>query len=217
MAEHDDRRLLDELADALHAEIDLDAQPDPQRMAAFQRAVAERASGAGVGAGGQRAPVAPRGLGWLRRPRLAAGVALAVLALVGGGVLVGQALDSGGGDGPGVVEYAGPIERLDGRDVGTLEVREIAVGRTVDLRTDKLPILPRGEYYEVWFVGPGDRPARPNRISAGTFHPDRAGRSNVVFKAAVDPALYPELVITAEPGDGDPAPSGDDVLRARLD
>jgi hypothetical protein len=31
--------------------------------------------------------------------------------------------------------------------------------------------------------------------------------------AAVDPARYPILSITAEPGDGDPRPSDDEVLR----
>ncbi|WP_396154987.1 anti-sigma factor [Conexibacter sp. JD483] len=97
-----------------------------------------------------------------------------------------------------------------------MEIREIGIGRTVDLRTDALPLLPRGDYYEVWFVGPGDRPGRPNRISAGTFHPDRAGRSNVQLKAAVDPALYPTVEITAEPGDGNPAATGPEVMRAEV-
>ena len=84
----------------------------------------------------------------------------------------------------------------------------------IDFRTDELPILPKGEYYELWFVGPGDRPGRVNRISAGTFHPDAQGRSNVRFVAAVDPAKYPGLAVTAEPGDGDPAPSRPDVMRS---
>ena len=77
-----------------------------------------------------------------------------------------------------------------------------------------LPILPTGEYYQVWFVGPDDEPGAPDRISAGTFHPDPQGRSDVRFAAAVDPALYPIVEITAEPGDGDPLPTGPVVLRA---
>ena len=84
----------------------------------------------------------------------------------------------------------------------------------IDLRSDSLPILPRGDYYELWFAGPGDGAARPNRISAGTFHPDEDGRSRVRFAAAVDPALYPVLIVTAEPGDGDPRPTGPEVLRS---
>lgn len=97
----------------------------------------------------------------------------------------------------------------------TVEVRKTGIGRVIKLQTDELPILPKGDYYELWFVGPGDTPARPNRISAGTFHPDENGRSEVTFAAAVDPALFPVLSVTAEPGDGDPRPTGPEVLRSR--
>jgi len=62
-------------------------------------------------------------------------------------------------------------------------------------------------------VGPGDRPGAPNRISAGTFHPDPEGRSRVIFHAAVNPRNYPGLAVTREPGDGDPAPTGEDIMR----
>ncbi len=95
-----------------------------------------------------------------------------------------------------------------------VEVRKTGIGRVITLRSDSLPILPKGEYYELWFVGPGDRPGRPNRISAGTFHPDEDGRSHVRFAAAVDPALFPVLIVSAEPSDGDPRPTGPDVLRS---
>jgi hypothetical protein len=63
-------------------------------------------------------------------------------------------------------------------------------------------------------VCPGDRPGAPERISAGTFHPDPEGRSDVRFAAAVDPQGYPELAVTRERGDGDPSP-GRDVLQSR--
>ena len=95
------------------------------------------------------------------------------------------------------------------------DVRRTGIGRVIAFRSDTLPSLPKGEYYELWFVGPGDRPGRPDRISAGTFHPDENGRSNAEFTAAVDPALYPELSVTAEPRDGDPLPNGPEVLRSR--
>ncbi len=85
----------------------------------------------------------------------------------------------------------------------------------IEFRTNELPILPKGEFYELWFVGPGDTLAEPNRISAGTFHPDEEGRSHVTFAAAVDPAKYPVLSVTAEPGDGDPRRTGSEVLRSQ--
>ncbi len=82
------------------------------------------------------------------------------------------------------------------------------------MSTDDLPILPKGEFYELWFVGPGDTRARPKRISAGTFHPNAEGNSEVRFAAAVEPALYPVLSVTAEPGDGNPERTGPEVLRS---
>jgi anti-sigma-K factor RskA len=94
----------------------------------------------------------------------------------------------------------------------SVEVRLTGIGRVIRFESDDLPILPKGEYYELWFVGPGDTRSRPNRISAGTFHPDEHGRSRVRFAAAVDPAKYPVLSVTAEPGDGNPRRTGPEVL-----
>ena len=42
-----------------------------------------------------------------------------------------------------------------------------------------------------------------------------AGVEVVTFAAAVDPAKYPVLSVTAEPGDGNPEPTGPEVLRSR--
>ena len=88
------------------------------------------------------------------------------------------------------------------------------IDRVIEFRTDELPILPKGEFYELWFVGSGDTLEQPNRISAGTFHPGAEGCSHVTFAAAVDPAVYPVLSVTAEPGDGDPRRTGPEVLRS---
>jgi anti-sigma-K factor RskA len=96
----------------------------------------------------------------------------------------------------------------------TVVVENTGIGREISFRSDDLPILPRGEYYELWFVGPGDTRRRPNRISAGTFHPDEQGRSVVELTAAVDPALYPILSVTAEPADGNPERTGPEALRS---
>lgn len=96
----------------------------------------------------------------------------------------------------------------------TAEVRMLGIGREIHFRTTALPILPKGEFYELWLASPRDRPGRPDRISAGTFHPDPQGRTDVRLTAAVDPGRYPTLIVTAEPGDGDPRPSADEVLRS---
>jgi hypothetical protein len=217
----DDDRLLRELADALREDDAAARGPDPARLAAFRLAVEQKAQrGAAAaapehGAPGRTHAGAPRRRFHLPRLRIAVPATAAALALVAAGLIAGGAFDGDGGGAPrGTLEYAGAIELPSGADGGELEIREIGIGRTVDLTTDRLPLLPRGDYYEVWFVGPGDRPGRPNRISAGTFHPDAAGRSDVQLKAAVDPALFPAVEITAEPGDGDPQPTGPVVMRA---
>ncbi|MGI8758631.1 MAG: anti-sigma factor domain-containing protein [Acidimicrobiales bacterium] len=96
-------------------------------------------------------------------------------------------------------------------------VVRMAQARALDrLRRCMEEVTGGGEFYEVWFVGPGDSRNGLNRISAGTFHPDEQGRTSVRFAAAVDPAKYPVLSITAEPGDGDPEPTGPEVLRETI-
>ncbi len=142
-------------------------------------------------------------------PRLlpAAAATVAVLAIVVVGVTSFRSAPAG------TLEIRAVLEAPSGA-AASVEVRKTGIGRVIALESDSLPILPKGEYYELWFVGPGDRPDSPNRISAGTFHPDEHGRSSVRFAAAVDPALYPVLSVTAEPGDGDPAATGPEVLRS---
>ena len=155
----------------------------------------------------ERATAAPARGPWLA-------VAAAVVALVGGVVVVRTVTNGNGG----VVEFAGTMVGPDGESApADLRVVATGIGRVVDLDTEALPILPTGELYEVWFVGPGDTPESPNRISAGTFHPDRAGRTDVRLAAAVDPTLFPIVEVTAEPGDGDPRATGPVVLRAVID
>ncbi|MGI8595249.1 MAG: anti-sigma factor, partial [Solirubrobacteraceae bacterium] len=149
---------------------------------------------------------------WLRR----GGLALAGAAVLALGVLAGVAIERPGGTDPTPLELRAVLTAPgDAARRATVGVTKTGIGRVIDLRTDDLPILPKGEYYELWWVGPGDRPGRPNRISAGTFHPDQQGRSIVTFAAAVDPKKYPTLAVTAEPGDGDPRPSTPDALRSR--
>ncbi len=152
-------------------------------------------------------PVRPPRRSW-RWPTVAVGVgaAAAAAALV---------LAVGIGSRPGELELQAVLSAPSGSAASaSVDVRETGIGRVIAFRSESLPILPKGDYYELWFVGPGDRPGRRNRISAGTFHPDEEGRSHVRFAAAVDPATFPVLSVTAEPGDGDPRPTGPEVLRS---
>ena len=154
-------------------------------------------------------PEAPRRRS-LRLRRLAPALAGAVAVVAA----VVVSLTSFRGGEAGTLEVRAVLQAPVGQVAASVEIRRTGIGRLIALESDSLPILPKGDYYELWFVGPGDRPAAPNRISAGTFHPDEDGRSRVRFTAAVDPALYRELSVTAEPGDGDPNPTGPEVLRS---
>ena len=195
-----DDELLAQLGDVLRDESP--PQPSAERIAALRaRAASNTSSDADVE---RRPAVAPTRRWW---PAAAAAAVVVVIALIAGLVLA---------DGDvGTVEYAGPMTG-EGADA-ELSVVETGIGRVVTLRTGDLEILPTGEYYEVWFVAPDDTAETPNRISAGTFHPDPDGRSDVTFAAAVDPARYPIVEVTAEPGDGDPRPNGPVVLRTRIE
>lgn len=221
----------DELLEALGGALDEGGrEPPAERVHALRAAVATAATRTAVPTRGDLDAAAQtdagaataRGPGQPARPgrvaiglSLVAAAAVVAMAFALGGVVLGDPAgdEVAGGD----VEF----ETVLGAPVGgaTADVTGIktGIGRIVELRTDDLPILADGGRYEVWFVGPGDSPGSWNRISAGTFHPDPDGRSNVDLTAAVDPALYPRLSVTAEPGDGDPLPGGPEVLGATLE
>jgi hypothetical protein len=198
-------RDLDLLGDAVRHAISPIAPPASLERRVLD-AVAAEAAGADDEEDGAR-----RRSSWLDRarlgPALAGGAALAAAVLLAVAILAGRGPE-------GALEVRAVLRAPAGPAEASVEVRKTGIGRIVELRSDSLPILPKGDYYELWFVGPGDTPRRPNRISAGTFHPDENGRSSVRLVAAVDPALYPVLSVTAEPGDGDPRPTGPEVLRA---
>jgi hypothetical protein len=152
---------------------------------------------------------------WAWRPWAPAAAVIAVAALVGTWAVIRSADDDPSSPTPPLELRADLRAPVGGAAHGRAEVVKTGIGRVIDFRSGTLPILPKGEYYELWFVGPGDTPANPNRISAGTFHPDARGRSFVTFAAAVEPRKYPVVSVTAEPGDGDPRATGPEVLRSR--
>ncbi|MDQ3177756.1 MAG: anti-sigma factor [Actinomycetota bacterium] len=204
----------EELTELLQRSLDdAPAEPPGDRIAALRAGVeAARASQPGPTA----IHDAPRFTTQHRRWRPVLAVAAGVVA-VAAGFGAARLLDRSEPSTAGVVEYDGPMQGADQSDApAQLLVVKTGIGRVVDLDTSALPILPVGDFYEVWFVGPDDSSEQPNRISAGTFHPDTDGRSDVRFAAAVDPAKYPTVEITAEPGDGNPAATGPVILRSDI-
>jgi anti-sigma-K factor RskA len=187
---------------------DMPAALETLTLAAVERSVSE--NGTSPSALARRLP-RPRRLAFAAT---AAAAAAAVVAI--GAFLVAPRLDRPAPEGQIELE-AVLVPPTGGPERATVVVEKTGIGREISFESDDLPILPQGEYYELWFVGPSDTRRRPNRISAGTFHPDEQGRSLVQLTAAVDPALYPILSVTAEPADGNPERTGPEVLRTRSD
>jgi hypothetical protein len=215
----------DELLDRLRESLAPVALVPPAARVVALRAAAERRAAATAPRPALTAPRVPhrtaggaaharrRPASRWRRPAVAAAAAVLV---VGIGYAGGRLLRSDRSSPAGVVEYAGPMTAPDGSTAARVTVEKVGIGRVVGFDSDTLPVLPTGELYELWFVGPTDSSGAPDRISAGTFHPDERGRSSVRLVAAVDPALYPRMVVTAEPPGGDPAPNGPEVLEATI-
>lgn len=153
------------------------------------------------------------------RSARALAAAAAFIGLVAGAVGAVALRDDGDDRIAGNLEFDQQWLDADGGPAGSVRAVDNGFGRVVTVQTDALEILPVGEFYEVWFLDPSRTTADGDvaRISAGTFHPDARGRTDVDLFAAVDPTQYPILTITAEPADGDPRPSEIEVVRIELD
>ncbi|RDI75868.1 Anti-sigma-K factor rskA [Gaiella occulta] len=67
-------------------------------------------------------------------------------------------------------------------------------GTQVDLRTERMPPLPQGAYYEVWLVRTDG-----TRVAAGTFRPSSpGGRARVRLAAGIPRPLVARVGITRE-------------------
>lgn len=187
----EDERAIEALGDVLR----VDRTPTDEQVARFRRQVEAHVV---PDLPSRRRPA---GWSWLVAAAVVAVVAFGATALI---------RDRG------TVEFDGTMIAPDGAVTADVMVVALGIGRQISLVTDQLEILPTGEFYELWFVAIDDAEGALNRISAGTFHPDKDGRSDITFVAAVDPTLYPILEITAEPGDGSPIPGGPVVLRAEI-
>ena len=200
----DDEQLELELRDALVGRPGDPRQSDVERL---RRLAAQRASETD-----RERP------GLLRGPRVphwALGAAAAGVVIVS--LVAGMRLGGGRGAGStaGVTEFSARLG-VAGQGSIDLDGRKTGIGRVLRITSNDIPVLPTGEFYEVWFIAPDDTVAHPDRISAGTFHPDAKGHTDVSLTAAVDPSKYPVLAITAEAGDGNPAASTTEVTRGPL-
>ena len=94
---------------------------------------------------------------------------------------------------------------------GELRGERIGDNLKVELDAWGLPDPGEGGHYEMWYAK-----ADGGRISCGTFSANPDGSASVSMSAPVSAVAYPEVEITQEPDDGDPASSGKVVLKGSL-
>jgi Anti-sigma-K factor rskA len=76
--------------------------------------------------------------------------------------------------------------------------RKADSGWSVQLSAVDLPESGPGQFYQCWWVGPGNRPAHPRLISAGTFTVGPSGTATLQMSTAADPADFPAIEITLD-------------------
>jgi anti-sigma-K factor RskA len=138
--------------------------------------------------------------GWISglQPRMAAAMALAVLAL---GVVVGVAADqlAGGGGGTTTTVAAKIDRKLMPTGNATLAVK----GKSAELRLTGAPQPPADRVYQLWYQH-GKTIER-----GGTFRPERDGS----YRADVPVAGANAVMVTVERKGGAPAPTGRPVMQ----
>ncbi|HMO00425.1 MAG TPA: anti-sigma factor [Miltoncostaeaceae bacterium] len=212
--------LLGELPESERADLERRAAADPAfaEEVARMRAVVEGLEAVPPGGWPSGAPPAapplpplpglsrPRRLGW-RAPRPALAVAAAVALVAAGvaiGVLVTRGEDGTPPEGPALalarLGDAGPAARGEARVVG---------GDGGGLRLDVSGLAPSdGAFYELWLLDDGER-----MVSLGAFRVPASGHAQVDVPLPVPVTDFRYIDVSREPDDGNPAHSGDSVLR----
>jgi anti-sigma-K factor RskA len=88
---------------------------------------------------------------------------------------------------------SGPGQVASGQAV----VRQTGSGWSVQLTVAHLPGLGSGQFYECWWIDPGDRSGHP-AIPAGTFTVGSSGTATIAMASAADPDTYTTVQITAQ-------------------
>jgi anti-sigma-K factor RskA len=134
----------------------------------------------------------------------AAAAALLVVAVLGIGLFRAITGDSSSG----VTLTATALAPEAG---GEVRVEEVGENLRVELEVWGMPELREDEYYEMWYYAEDG-----GRISCGTFRVGPEGRTTVNLTAPANAREYSEIEITREPDDGDPKPSGEEVLEGNF-
>jgi hypothetical protein len=161
-------------------------------------------------------PLGARRKRWTR-PLLGTMAAVAAAVLIVVGVVVTDPFsDDGTGTGQ-EVALAGTELAPDAS--ATADLRNTPTGVSITLDVRGLAPAPLGFYYQAWVKGPA------GLVAIGTFHmrgEDAAAGDGdeqtepVELWSGVDLANYPDITVTLEPEDGDPASSGQRVLAGTI-
>jgi Anti-sigma-K factor rskA/Putative zinc-finger len=120
---------------------------------------------------------------------------LAASVLVAAGTAIGLLLSVGAPAGA----YALSLHSWTGLSAsasGTM--RPADSGWSVQLTADHLPEPGPGRFYQCWWVGAGNGPGHPSRISAGTFTVGPSGTASVQMWTAANPDDFSEVEITLD-------------------
>lgn len=199
------RRELDQLraVAATGRAIEADDQPVTPPASVWRGISAEL--GLTTGGTAVPAPAADRARTARRTSRWLAAAAAALLGLllgVGGTLLATQ-----GSGGPPVMAKA-ELEPLPSK-VGEGSARVVGSGASRELDVDVRGLGPVVGFYEVWLLDADGK----KLVSLGLL---RGGRGRFVLPAGVDLHVYRVVDISIEPPDGNPAHSGDSVVRGLL-
>ena len=148
-----------------------------------------------------------------RERRLSPWLLAAAAAVVGLVVGVGATLvaTSGDDDELPVVASTELVVLADDTPGGDAEIRGSGSNRVLELDVPGLDPAADG-FYEVWLL---DEDAK-RLVSVGLLDPSRGTRATFPLPEDLDVAEFPVVDVSVEPADGDPAHSGDSVVRGTL-
>ncbi len=160
----------------------------------------------------KRGSAESRSFGFLRAPfslRPAIATAFAI-ALLGAGVVVGVALDSGGGSET-VSGRNVTLEPVGVADAGATGTAVLASTGTREAQVELKGMQPSapGTYYELWLMNTAN-----DLVSLGAFEVPASGDATITVPLPENPGRYHYLDISVERDDGDPGHSGKSVMRA---
>jgi hypothetical protein len=176
--------------------------PSAETKRAILEAARSDAGGASVTSLASRRNVVQRVLGV---------AAVLMVGLIAGSVI--QNRDGGDSNGDNIpAGHETQVVALEGMGPGQAEVRHYRHDNfRLTLSVEDFPPTPAGAYYAVWVRGEaGD-------VAIGTFRLKSDDDFDIPFAIGVNPSEYPEVVVTLEPDDGDPALTGEIVTEGRFD